>query len=217
MPGIPTLQVGTLQAYLDRLRRLLHDPEPDRLWPAADKIEYINEGMQRRDLDTGCNRIMQALTLQTGVDLYHLTDLANKATYDVININLIWGNIRTPMNQSSKVELDARARALLMSNGVPDTWARHGQNDIYFGPKPSLPYATEWDCAVIAPTLLIPEDNDPVPYPWTKPVPYYAAWLAKMNERQYDDADKFMKLYLNEIQVCQGARTGLVPSVYGRW
>src|SRR3972149_3973744 len=54
------------------LRRLLHD-ENDNFWSAVDKTAYINAGMQRRDLDSGQNRVLISKTLTAGAAAFRLS------------------------------------------------------------------------------------------------------------------------------------------------
>ena len=289
----PSGQLSTLQQYLNRLNQLLHDPN-NQYWSQADKIDFINEGMQQRDLDTGQNRLVFPFTLTVGQDTYSFADLVaqnpppptgptlvpfgatsitiplspsiasyqvllnpnwNTTAYavnltptsfnvvfgtpapatavlywqlvgfnvrsdathvfDVVSINLLYNNLRYVMGTMSYSELNATVRQY----NPPLTWApvrycRYGPNTLIFGPAPSIAYATEWDCSVYGTPLVNLTDFDMLPYPYTKPVPYYAAYVAKLNERQYDEAETFMTRYTAELQSAVNARVGTVPSMY---
>jgi len=73
-PVIESGQVSTLQDYLDELRRLLHD-ENDQYWSIGTKTSNINRALQRRDVDTGANRILVPFVFTIGKDTYSFNDL----------------------------------------------------------------------------------------------------------------------------------------------
>ena len=215
-PAAPILggQLETLQTYLDDLRRLLHDPN-DRYWSQADKTVYINKGMQRRDLDTGANRQLLPVTLTAGTDLYAFSATGQAQVFDVVGINVIYGNQRIVLNQFSYTSINVWARQYLPGlQDVPIGFCRYGPNQILFGPVPSLAYDTEWDCSVYASPLVNLTDVDPLPYPYTVAVPFYAAYWAKKNERQNDEAEEFHAEYQQKIQAAVNSRVGLLPSAY---
>lgn len=208
-------QLQTLQNYLDDLRRLLHDPL-DRYWSASDKIVYVNKGMQNRDVETGCNRQLFTYTLTIGDDEYTMTDFGSGNIFDVVGINVIYGNLRVVMNSSSFTQLNVDARQY--SPGLqycPLQWARYGPNKVIFGPVPSQAYVIEVDACVYAPPLAALTDTDISPYPYSTPVPFYAAYWAKMNERQYDEADKFLEQAQKHTERANNSRVGTLASAYG--
>lgn len=216
-PATPILggQLETLQTYLDDLRRLLHDPN-DRYWSQSDKTVYINKGMQRRDLDTGANRQLLPVTLTVGQDLYDFSVTGQAQVFDVIGINLIFQNLRVVMDQFSYTAMNVRVRQYMPGlQYAPLAWCRYGPSQVLFGPVPSLAYDTEWDCSVYSSPLVNLTDVDPLPYPYTIPVPFYAAYWAKQNERQLDEADAFHQQYQQKIQAAVNSRVGMLPSAYG--
>lgn len=135
--------------------------------------------------------------------------------FDVIGINLLYNNLRYVMGTMSFSELNATVRQYNPPlTWAPVRWARYGPNTVIFGPAPSIAYVTEWDCSVYSSPLVNLTDFDLLPYPYTKPVPYYAAYKAKLNERQYDEAESFKELYTNELAHATDSRVGMVTSMY---
>lgn len=209
-------QQATLSDYVDDLRRLLHDPA-DRYWPLADKIVYINKGMQRRDLDTGANRVLTSVTLVAGQDTYDFDSVAvnQPNAFDVVSIAVIYGNLRVMMDSYAYSRLNVLARQFQPGlQFCPLAWARYGPNTVVFGPVPSQAYVTEWDLCIYTDPLVNLTDADPVVYPYTNAVPYYAAYQAKLNERQYDEAEGFKSQYDMQINTAVNARVGMRPSHY---
>ena len=58
-----------LSDYLTSTRRLLHDAT-GQYWPDAELIDYINQARLRVVADTGCNRVLQSVSIMPGVQLY---------------------------------------------------------------------------------------------------------------------------------------------------
>jgi len=212
-PSVSGGGTATLADYLAELRRLLHD-ENDNFWSAADKTAYINAGIQRRDLDSGQNRVLISKTLTAGTALYNFSDLSNDAVFDVIGIAVINGSTRIQLNQYSYSELSVAARAWTTYQSLPRAFARYGPSQVYLAPIPVSAYVSEWDCCVYSDPLVAPTDVDPLPFPYVKPVAYYAAYEAKLYERAFDEAEGFLAQYQQQLQVALTARVGTVPSLY---
>lgn len=205
--------MATLASYRTQVRRLLHDAN-DSQWSVTAKDAYVNEAIQRRDLDTGANRVIQVVNLVTGTDTYAFTALGDPTAFDVISICLRYGGQRVVLGQHSVTELNAFVRTWITYRSYPVAWAKLGAASVLLGPIPSQAWVTEWDTSVITPTLATDASVDPLPYPYTIAVPYYAAYLAKLNERRYQEADTFQGLYRQELLGAVNQRAGMVPSVY---
>ena len=212
--GAPQGQLETLGSYLDDLRRLLHDPN-DVYWPLSDKVVYINKGMQARDRDTLANRQHVPFTLTIGQETYTFQDLGNAQVIDVVGIALLFQSTRVVLNNLSYTLLTASYRAWKTYRGIPEAWARYGPSTIWLGPTPSVAYDTEWDVAVYAPRLVNLTDVDPLPFPYTSPVPFYGAYWAKYNERQLPEAEEFKAQYDSKVLEATNSRVGMTTSVYG--
>ncbi len=206
--------MATLTDFLTDVRNLLHDPQ-DAYWSQTQKTLWINKALQRRDRDTGANRVQINLALTAGVDTYTFTTLGNTSVFDVVGINLIFTNLRIVLGQMSFTELNTYVRQYQPAyQFYPVKWCRYGPATVILAPAPAQAYVTEWDCCVFSAALVNLTDADVLPYPFTEPVPYYAAHLAKLNERQWDEAADFKQQYDAQIQTVLGDVTGLVPSMY---
>lgn len=215
----PAIGTVTLADYLDELRDLLHDPN-DRFWSPTQKANYINRARKRRDLDTAIQRSTISFTLTAGTDTYTFATVGNGSIVDVIAITLIFGQTRIVLDNPSLTELNQRYRVSANMTGWTSGWARQGPTTVIFGPNPGSAYVTEWDCVVFGAPLVSLTDADQVPYPYTQPAVYYAAYLAKLNERQWDEAAEFKQQYDESIGVSTNARAPRVPNSYtglGQW
>lgn len=209
--------MATLADLLNATRRLLHDPN-DLTWSTADKTAYVNQAIKRRDLDTGANRSLFTVALTIGQDTYSIaTATGNSRVFDIVAINLLYQNIRYVMGATAFTDLNLGPRAWNPAlRWAPFAWARYGSGTIYLAPAPGIVYSTEWDCCLYSADLVALTDADVLPYPFFEPVPFYAAYLAKLNERQMDEAADFLSAYDQQLQVCLNSRTGLVPDQYRR-
>lgn len=205
---------ATLGDHLAEVRRLLHDPS-DRMWSATDKVANINRAIRRRDADTGGNRILIPYTLVLDQDVYTLSLLGNDNVIDVVGIFLITGGARRLMDNYSFTMLTTYWRTWTLATAEPIAWAKYNPTTIYVGPKPGMAYETEWDCCQENGTdLSLMTDQDPLPYPFTEPVPYYAAYLCKMNQRQFPEATTFKEQYFEALRTIEAGKAGMLPSGY---
>ena len=206
---------GTTQLadFRTDLRYLLHDLS-DSIWSLAIKDSFLNKALQRRDLDTGANRTLVTFALTAGTDTYTFTTLGNTSVFDVVGIALIYSGTRIVLDQRSYTELTAGRRPFTTYRGLPEAFCRYGPASVIFAPSPSIAYSTEWDCCVFSPPMIAASDTDPLPYPWTQPIPYYAAYLAKLNEGQGDEAAEFFRQYREQIDTAMNARVGMLPTAY---
>jgi hypothetical protein len=95
-------QVSTLQDYLDELRRLLHDPQ-DQYWTVTDKVSNLNRALQRRDVDTGANRVLVPFALTIGKDTYSFNELGRFPARPFAPILTTFGNSVSDWFTASRV------------------------------------------------------------------------------------------------------------------
>lgn len=215
----------TLSDYLGSMRRLLHDPN-DVFWSLADKTLYINESLQQRDIDTGGQRFIGTFTLVVGTTTYSFTTLSTAFTnptgniFDIVGITLLYNGYRILLDERPYSELIAPTGYLAYQNttNYVQAWARYGSQSIIIAPSPSVAWSIEIDATIYStPTQLAAlTDADAVQFPYTYPVPLYACYLAKQNERQFDEAGFFKDRYDEAVNKIMAARTGISPSLYPR-
>jgi hypothetical protein len=214
----PTAAASSLSQYIECLRDLLHDPD-DVYWSAAQKTNYINQGLQKRDRETGQNRVQISFTTTVGTDTYNFTQLGNDNVFDLIGVNLLYQNQRYVMGSCSFSELNATLRMYNPAfQWAPVAFARYGPAQFVIAPAPAIAYTLEVDCAQITPQgyLVSLTDTDPLPAPFDAPVCYWAARMAKYNERAYDEAREFEENFNDEVNRLDANKVGTVPSLTGR-
>ena len=95
----------------------------------------------------------------------------------------------------------AKARYWRSTTGNPQVWSEGpaagsgGGRSFYVFYIPDISYQTDID-AIVTPNALV-DDTTPeqLSYPSTDLVPYYAAYLAKYNQQQFDESGKFLAIY----------------------
>jgi hypothetical protein len=195
----------TLTAYLLATRRLLHD-STGTYWNDAELIDYINEGRNQVVADTGCNRILQSISTIASQETYAYSALPySTSTIDVLNVTLIWGSTRTPLDYMPFTEFNQKLRFFSTQVSRPSVFTVYGQQMIRLGPVPDQIYAMEWDTVVLPQVLVNYTDQDILNFPYTSPVPYYAASKAKEKQQSNDDADRFKAQYKEKIMRAIGS------------
>jgi hypothetical protein len=207
--------MATLTTHLNATRRLLRDGSGD-YWSDADLTAHINAALKQRDLDSKQNRVVQTVPLTIDQNVYTInTQLFNARTVDVTGIVIIWGNARTRLAERLYAEASSIYQPTTTYASVPVVFAKMTPTQLYIAPKPNQAYDAEWDTAVISPDLESGTDVDPLPFPWTEPVPYYAAHLARLQLQQYDEAQQYKQLYSDSLSEIVGSVRGLyVPYPY---
>lgn len=210
----PFAAASTLQDYLDRVRRLLRDEDPNRaLYSTTDLTAWVNEAMQQRDVDLGLNRARISFAMTQGIYQYAIATIVTNGTVltgptnpniiDFISITVVplgGGPGALPRYPLSRVPYSELAFLLATNNPTyPVAYAMYGTGHVMVGPPPAGNYFTEWDGITHAPELVNPLDADPQPYPWTQPIPFYAAHLAKLGAQRFDEAQAFQAKYQESL------------------
>lgn len=205
--------MSTLASYLLDVRRLLHDAN-GVYFSDADLTAFINRAMQQRDWDTGENRTTQSITLVVGQSTYNYNDTVGPPafddnTIDVLGIVVLVNNVRVQLSQVSYTELGSAIQTYQGFQSIPVAFAKKGAATIVLAPIPQQAYVTEWDTLQVSTPLVDSADADPLPYPWTDPVPFLAAHFARLELQQYDEADRYLQLYQQRLSWVMGGSRGM--------
>src|SRR2546425_5813940 len=209
----------TLGSYRVRLLRELRDAgqayfnNQGSPTPNADLNAWLTEGMRWRDLWSGGSRSYRAqVPTAIGVEQYDLTTLfPNDTVLDVINLWLLFGQARLPLSELPLGTVTRGYRSVAGYTNVPAAYCRYGATRVFIATAPSGPYTTDWDVAVLSTQLVADADQDPLPYPYTEPVVKYAAYLAKQNQRRFDEAQAFYNEAARALNDIEGSRVGMMP------
>ena len=207
--------MATLSGYITEVRRLLHDANGN-FYSDSELTDYINSARERVVRDTGCLRTLQSFTLTTNQESYSYSALPNGSnTLDVININVYWGNSRTPLRYLPWTDFNAQLRYWQNYIGLPIAFSIYGQNTIYFGPVPDQNYVCEFDTVILPNALQSDSTVEQLQDPYTVPVAYYAAHKAKFKEQSFGESEIFKQQYENQVRnVLSTVFTRRLPTPY---
>jgi hypothetical protein len=136
----------------------------------------------------------------------------NTNTFDILSVVIIWGNFRIPLGYMPFTELTAKLRMWTTWQQRPAAFSVFGQQTLYIGPLPDQTYVTEMDSVIYPNTLIDNTTVEQIAYPFTAPVPYYAARLAKLKEQSYQEAQMFFQMYEQRaLEAIQSTFTRRLP------
>lgn len=190
-----------LSDYVTQTQLLLHDRN-GVFYQTSDLTSYINTARNRVVQDTGCLRSLVSWNTVVSQEVYPFSTFTplSQTVIDVLNINLYFGNTRYSLAYLPWTLFNARMRFWQNFVQRPTVFSVYGQASIYLGPVPDQIYAMESDVVVLPAPLVNQTDAETLNSPFTSPVKFYAAYLAKMYEQSYNDAEMFKQNYRREIQ-----------------
>ena len=137
--------------------------------------------------------------------------------YDVVNINLYWGNSRIPLRYLPWSNFTAQLRYWQNYVGRPICFSMYGQQAIYIAPIPDQSYFIEVDTNILPTALSLnsPNVTDSIIDPWNTSVQYYAAYKAKFYEQSYGEAEIFKQEYNKHVlNILNSTFTRRIPDPY---
>lgn len=136
-------------------------------------------------------------------------------TLDIININLYWGNTRIPLRYLPWTQFNAELRFWQNYIGRPIAFSVYSQSQIYLSPVPDQVYTIELDTVVLPTALVNLDDTDVINDPFTTPVQFYAAYLAKYYEQSFGESEIYKQEYIKHMQsVLVAINTRRMPNPY---
>ena len=144
-----------------------------------------------------------------------VTTNSDNPIIDVLNITAVWGNSRYVLQYKDWSIYNAMMRSYVQFQQRPAVWSKQGQNIIWIGPIVDQQYVTEWDCVVEPKTLVSLTDAETIAYPFTQPVKYWAAHLAKFRDGSFPEASAFENKYMESVRYClKASMIRRIPNVY---
>ena len=112
-------------------------------------------------------------------------------------------------------EFNANLRFWQNYIGRPVAFSVYGQSQIYVSPVADQVYPIELDTVVLPVPLVTLTDTDTIQDPYTSPVKFYAAYLAKYYEQSFGEAEIYKQEYLKQAQsVLVSTYTRRIPDPY---
>jgi hypothetical protein len=101
------------------------------------------------------------------------------------SVSMVWSNWQWSVSRLSFSKYQAMIRQYVASFFAPPVWlCQFGQGtagSIKMYPIPDQSYQMQWDCLCLPDELIDDTSFDPIPEPWRKAVPFYAAHLALLS------------------------------------
>lgn len=233
-----------LSTYITDTQNLLND-NAGQFFPIPTLTNFINKSRRRIAAVSGCIRCVPPgvytfprqevypfadwLALVQGVVPQAQSILACRSV--AIGIGGRWTNDGKLVGVGWKpvwkriVWTDFQARFRIYSNtfigtiSEPGWWAQFNEGpngSIYLAPIPGTQSPMEVDLTIVPAPLLTDDDADPICYPWSDAVPYWAAVLCLLMQQRKDDAAAIATTFNAELPLCASVVCPtMVQNVYG--
>ena len=140
---------------------------------------------------------------------------------DILNISVNWGNSWITLDYAYFTAFQAKARYYRSITGQPAVWSKgppynsSGQDYFYIFQIPSASYQCDVD-AILYPDVLIDDTTvEQLQYPYTDRVQYYASYLAKYKQQNFDESARFLQMYDEMMRRGNASRVQRrIPSAY---
>lgn len=137
----------------------------------------------------------------------------------VQTVAVSWGSQKPVLRNTDWSTFQAYCRSVnLASTNWPTIWSQYAQGangSLYLWPIPSQAMQMDWDCYCLPSDLVTDATPEVVPYPWTRAVPYYAAYLAKMSDGDRDAALFFYAEHARRVTEARSMSTpAMIPDFY---
>ena len=177
--------------------------------------QYINTARGQVAAEGECIRGSVTLPIVAGVPSYQFSNFIIDVTVVSAVVAVRSGNVGGTALDVRPWEWFAAYYLGKSTTGTPTIVAQQGQGTsgtLFFYPTPSasIPTGVIFDVVLLPVTLITDSQPEPIPYPWTDAVPFYAAWLGMMNAQRQADADMMFSRY--EQIMMRLARQGATPS-----
>ena len=120
---------------------------------------------------------------------------------DILNITVNWGNSWITLAYTYFTQFQAKARYYRNVTGQPACWSKgppsdtSGSDYFYIFQIPSSSYQCDIDATVLPNALVDDTTVEQLRYPYTDLVQYYAAYLAKYKQQEFDESARFLQQY----------------------
>jgi len=218
-----------LQQYLDDTRDLLNDSE-SQFFRENRVISYINKSRRRIAAASGCLRVLPPGVMTIPNQEVYPVSMWNalvqgempgvESILFVRSISIgiggrwqdgeiVGGSWKPTWRQLPWSDFQARfrlyGRTFIGTISDPGWFAQFGEGPtakIYLAPIPSIWAPMELDLTCVPAPLLKDSDPEPIVYPWTDTVPYFAAALCLMQQQRWQDANAVMTFYNTDMPLC---------------
>jgi hypothetical protein len=218
-----------LAQYISETQSFLNDTQ-GQFWPIPRITEFVNRSRRRVASVSGCLRVLPPGTLTVpGQERYYFSDWKALVQDEMTGVSSIlacrslavgiggrWvedrirGGTWKPMwRRIPWSDFQARFRiynsTFMGTISEPGWWAQYGAGpnaSIFLAPIPTQRNPMEVDLSCVPTNLLTDNDPEPIPYPWTDAVSYWAAVLCLLQQQRREDAQAMAALFNSDMPQC---------------
>lgn len=209
-----------LSEYVTEVRQHLNDQQ-GQFFPDATLHNYINRSRRRVAAASGCLRILPKGTLTIpGQEVYPFAGWDGLVQQQMPGVKSILhcrslsiaigpGGWKPMWRRIVWTDFQARFRIFNRTFygqlAEPGWWAQYGVGHdalLYLAPIPATVTAMELDFSCIPMPLLTDDDPEPIPYPWTDAVSYWAAVLCLIQQQRKEDAQVMIQMFNTDLPMC---------------
>lgn len=209
-----------LAGYIDEVQDLLNDTQ-GQFFSIPRLNKHINRARRRVAAVSGCIRVMPPGTVtKAGKEIYPFSDWTALVQDTVPGVQSILfcrtlsvaigtGGWKPTWRRLPFSDFQARFR---IYNGTfygilsePGWWTQYGAGpagQLYLAPIPSTQMPMDVDLTCVPAPLLTDNDPEPIVYPWTDAVSYWAATLALLAQQRAQDAQAMANLFNSDLPMC---------------
>lgn len=208
-----------LTYYQQTVRRLLLNDQTFARFNDFDGKDWINTARGQIAAESECIRVYSTLAIDTPTQQYPFSAIAFPAgtagVAVVQSVRDITWQVAGGRKKVYSREWEWFNRFVLSTPipvaGPPRYWAQYGQGTqgTIFVNQPDSPYTLFLDTVCLPSPLNSDTDPEALPGLWTDAVPYFATYMAFLQQGDRDNADNMMRLYSTFMQ---RARDGATPS-----
>lgn len=120
---------------------------------------------------------------------------------DIMGITVNWGNSWITLNYAYFTQFQAKARFYRNVTGQPAVWSKgppattDGSDWFYIFQIPSSSFQCDIDACLYPNPLIDDTTVEQLQYPYTDRVQYFAAYVAKFKQQEFDEAQRFLQMY----------------------
>jgi hypothetical protein len=195
-----------LSEYVSQTQQFLND-QAGQFFALDNLHSFINRSRRRVAAQSGCLRLLPNATLTVpGQEVYPFAAFNAQVQTDLpgaqsilacrsLAIEIGAGGWKPMWRQIPWSDFQARFRIFNRTFygqlAEPGWWAQYGLGPfgkIYLAPIPATAVRMELDLSCVPAPLLTDNDPEPIPYPWTDAVAYWAAVLCLLQQQRREDA-----------------------------
>jgi hypothetical protein len=209
-----------LAQYISEVQDFLNDQQ-GQFFAIPRLTSYINKSRRRVAGASSCLRVMPPGTMtKGGQEFYPFSDWNSLVQDQLPGVQSVLhcrslamaigpGGWKPMWRRLIWTDFQARFR---IYNGTfygvlsePGWWSQYGAGPlgkIALAPIPSQPMPYDVDLTCIPSPLLTDNDPEPIPYPWTDAVSYWAAVLCLLGQQRREDALAMAQLFNSDLPMC---------------